>query len=326
MSQQFGVNRQTLYDPRAPFDEIAPEPPPPALDPGVVVRRVGDFVGRRSEQRWMKRMLRHPDTGGVLVHGIGGVGKSSLTASVLHELVAAGDGWLVASVAGETHPDAVLGAIGKRLWSAAMGAGVDEDHPLRRIGVALQQQKIPWEQRLGLLTQEVFPRRRLVFLLDNFEDNLDGSWEAGRARELVNEDLGKLLAAWLAQPGQSRVLVTSRHPFSLPADGHEALGRLHLGPLSVAEARKLVWRLPALDALPPDELQRAYEQVGGHPRALEYLDALLRDGKARFPDVERRLRKGLGVDEESAKNVLQMMEEAAKRKEQEEGPRGDGPG
>jgi len=33
--------------------------------------------------------------------------------------------------------------------------------------------------------------------------------------------------------------------------------------------------------------------LGGHPRTLEYLDALLRGGEARFPDVEARLRRAL---------------------------------
>jgi tetratricopeptide (TPR) repeat protein len=57
--------------------------------------------------------------------------------------------------------------------------------------------------------------------------------------------------------------------------------------------RKLIWRLPGLDALATDELRRAYEEVGGHPRALEYLDALLRGGEARFRDIEQRLKKAL---------------------------------
>jgi tetratricopeptide (TPR) repeat protein len=49
----------------------------------------------------------------------------------------------------------------------------------------------------------------------------------------------------------------------------------------------------ALKALAPDELQRAYEAVGGHPRTLEYLDALLRGGQAKYPEVERHLRQAL---------------------------------
>jgi hypothetical protein len=45
--------------------------------------------------------------------------------------------------------------------------------------------------------------------------------------------------------------------------------------------------------------QRAHALVGGHPRTLEYLDALLRGGTAVFPDVAVRLesaldRRGIG--------------------------------
>jgi hypothetical protein len=67
----------------------------------------------------------------------------------------------------------------------------------------------------------------------------------------------------------------------------------HLGPLSLAETRKLIWRLPALDALPAADQQRAYTYVGGHPRTLEYLDALLRGGNAVFADVADRLEAAL---------------------------------
>src|SRR5262249_17564691 len=60
-----------------------------------------------------------------------------------------------------------------------------------------------------------------------------------------------------------------------------------------ADTRKLIWRLSALDALQPDDLQRAYAMAGGHPRTLEYLDALLRGGEAAFPDVADRLEAAL---------------------------------
>ena len=50
-----------------------------------------------------------------------------------------------------------------------------------------------------------------------------------------------------------------------------------------------MWRLPGLDALPAADRDRAYRNVGGHPRTLEYLDALLRGGQARFDDVALRM-------------------------------------
>jgi hypothetical protein len=50
---------------------------------------------------------------------------------------------------------------------------------------------------------------------------------------------------------------------------------------------------PGLNALPPADQRRAYADVGGHPRALEYLDALLRGDRTPFPNVAERLEAAL---------------------------------
>ena len=52
---------------------------------------------------------------------------------------------------------------------------------------------------------------------------------------------------------------------------------------------KLAWSLPALDQLDEDQLEQVWRLAGGHPRSLEYLDALLAGGTARYPDVTDRL-------------------------------------
>jgi tetratricopeptide (TPR) repeat protein len=273
-----------LYDTAADFEavEVTAEP---RFDWGVVARRIGDMVGRRREQRLLLRALRSEARAGVLVHGIGGVGKSTLVAQVLHRL--AEEGRLLASLYGAIDVDQVFAEVGGRLFDHCLAQGHDERHPLRQVSVLLREPKILWRERLDHLSRHVLGAIPLVFLFDNFEDNLD-------ADRQVKGDLGELLALWLENPGQSRLAFTCRYPFRLPEEMEDdALEALHLGPLSLAETRKLVWRLPGLDALEPPELQRAYEEVGGHPRALEYLDALLRGGAARFPDVERRLKKAL---------------------------------
>lgn len=68
-----------LHDPEGAAEVLA-EPPEPRLADGVVVRRVGDFVGRRRQERLALLAFRDPDLGGVLIHGLGGVGKSTLAA------------------------------------------------------------------------------------------------------------------------------------------------------------------------------------------------------------------------------------------------------
>ena len=52
---------------------------------------------------------------------------------------------------------------------------------------------------------------------------------------------------------------------------------------------KLAWSLPALDRLDEAQLERVWRLAGGHPRSLEYLDALLSVGQARYPDATARL-------------------------------------
>ena len=145
-----------------------------------------------------------------------------------------------------------------------------------------------WADRWRLLAEQILPAVPMTVLLDNFEDNLEQAQD-GSGWQVRDPELAAFLAGWARRPGQGKLLFTCRYPFALPGSAERRLAGLHLGPLSAAETRKLIWRLPGLDALSPDEKNRAYRDVGGHPRTLEYLDALLRGGQARFDDVAERM-------------------------------------
>ncbi|MEU4403526.1 tetratricopeptide repeat protein [Streptosporangium sp. NPDC023963] len=278
-----------LYDVNDGVDTHLRPPKAVSLDPGVVVRAVGDFVGRRAELRTLRAALR--DRPGVLLHGIGGVGKSSLAAELIGTLGT--DAGLVVSHVGRGGPDQILTAVADKLLAAT--ARIDaEGEDLRNVALALRELRYPWQVRLDALAQTLaevtasvtrkIDLPPITLLLDNFEDNLDRT--AGFS--FVDADLPGFLAAWLRA---GKLLVTSRYPFPLPDDAHDLLHVHHLGPLSLAEARKLMWRLPGLDTLTAADRERAWTDVGGHPRTLEYLDALLRGGEARFPDITRRLER-----------------------------------
>ncbi|WP_068894348.1 tetratricopeptide repeat protein [Planomonospora sphaerica] len=278
-----------LYDVAAGVDPHVRPAKAVSLDPGVTVRAVGDFVGRRAELRALRAGFRRRP--GVLLHGIGGVGKSSLAAEILGRL--GPEAGLVVSAVGRTGPDQILAAVADRLLAAALRAGAEAED-LRRTALALREPRYPWPLRLDALAEalaDVPPAlaRRIglppvTLLLDDFEDNLDREADLS----FVDQDLPGFLAAWLRT---GRLLVTSRHPFTLPGGADDLLHVHHLGPLSLAEARKLMWRLPGLDALPSEDRWRAWLGVGGHPRTLEYLDALLRGGRARFSDITRRMER-----------------------------------
>ena len=210
-----------LYDATAPFEDLK-EAPEPTFDPGVVVRRIGDMVGRRREQRLILQALRDADGAGVLIHGIGGVGKSTLAAQILHRL-ADDDGFLLISLKGETDPDRILGAIGARLFSISLAQGEDEKAPLRQLAGVLREPKYPWRDRFEFLAQNLLAQVPVAFLFDNFEDNLQDGAPA--------DELAALLARWLQAPLSSRLVFTCRYPFALPDDAHERLAASWTSPI-----------------------------------------------------------------------------------------------
>uniref|UniRef100_A0AAU3HVT6 Tetratricopeptide repeat protein n=1 Tax=Streptomyces sp. NBC_01393 TaxID=2903851 RepID=A0AAU3HVT6_9ACTN len=272
--------------------ERLPDTPETVLEQGMVVRKVGEFVGRRAELRQLLAALRDPQRAGVLVHGIGGVGKSTLAAELLHHYGTMDR--LVVPVAATTAltVDAVLETVRLSLTSHCTATGLPETNALRQVVVALADARAPWRERWELVRQVVLPRLAALMIVDNAEDLLTPT-PTGQGWELADAELAELLAAWMVASPRTRLLITSRHPFAVPKRLHRRLTTHHLGPLSLAETRKLIWRLPGLDALTPAEQQRAYTDVGGHPRALEYLDALLCGGQARFPDIAERMEAAL---------------------------------
>ncbi|MGH3934224.1 MAG: AAA family ATPase, partial [Pseudonocardiaceae bacterium] len=263
--------------------QVRPETAP-AL--GGMIRRVGDFVGRRGELRSLLRDLRGGQRG-VVLHGIGGIGKSSLAAQLVDQLDA--QAGLVVPIVGHTRVDLILEEIRQRLHAHCLRTGRDEMHPHRQLVAALIDATPPWEQRLALVRDVVLAELPILLVLDNAEDNLTAQ---GAAHEFGDRELAEFVAAWVTLD-RTRLLVTSRHPFPLPHRAHRRLASHHLGPLSVAETRKMIWRSPALDALTGPQRHRAYTDLGGHPRSLEYLDALLAGGQARFDDVADRLEAAL---------------------------------
>lgn len=273
------------YGPKEELKEVSE-----AIFPDGVVHRRKGFVGRRREERLARKALLDHHRAGVLFHGLGGVGKSTLAAELLARLR---EDHLILSIYQKASTDLWLDAIGTQLFQFAMSSGLPEDDPLRKVSNFLRRSDESWEDRFDLLANKVLPNRSLLVLVDNFEDYLV---ECGKAWEVEDSHLAELLTRWVRRPGRSRILITSRHPFQLPKSAEKRLQRFHLGPLSYAETRKLFWRLPQLDALNLRQQMQAYAVVGGHPRTLEYLDALLSGGRARFQDVAEKLRDELQKD------------------------------
>ncbi|MGV1005310.1 MAG: CHAT domain-containing protein, partial [Candidatus Nanopelagicales bacterium] len=288
----------TVLDPTAPPGPVI-EQPAQRTFAGLLARDPGQFVGRRFEQRMLPAVLSGGSVSGtnyhgVLLRGIGGIGKTTLAAEAVRRTIERQPRRLVATVTGQVSVDDVLAAVIAPLRRHLMMARQTSSVAWQAVEMA-GRLDLRWDERWGLLREHVLDTLPVLVVLDNFEDNLTDPASADQPREVRDPALAELLAEWSGSPGASRLLITCRYPFTLPNQAQQHLLSRPVGPLSQAETHKLIWALPALDALDDQEVDRIWRAVGGHPRTLEYVDALLGRGHARFTDITMRLEAQLQV-------------------------------
>ena len=252
---------------------------------GLAAREDWYFVGRRREQRRWPADLTGSPLSGIVIYGIGGTGKTTLAAELTIRIRDRKPDWILVTLTGPLTLESLLGAVISTIRRELLISSQDTA-AIRALDVA-GRADLGWQDRLAILRGHVLDHVPVLLLLDNFEDNLRPAGEAGYA--VGDQVLAGLLAAWAADPGQSRLLVTCRYRFALPGGAEQTLSFRQLGALSRAETMKLAWSLPALDKLDEAQLEQVWRLAGGHPRSLEYLDALLFGGTARYPDVSDRL-------------------------------------
>src|SRR5450755_1764721 len=248
--------------------------PPPSLSLPI----------RSAERRRWSAELTSPAVAGLVLHGVGGIGKSALAAQIAERIGRLEPDRVTTVLTGEVTADTFLAgaaaALRRHPRAAARGGSTAE------AVAAADRAELPWAQRLALLRGHVLDQLPLLLVLDNFDDNL--SLEAGTCT-VRDPSLVELLASWARPPHRGRLLITCRHRFAVPGAAASRLGFRHLGPLSRSGAIELAMSLPALGLLGEQELDRTWRLLSGHPRAMEYLDALLLSRDVRFPAVADRL-------------------------------------
>jgi hypothetical protein len=243
---------------------------------------------RSAERRHWSEDLVNSGTAGLVLHGTGGIGKSTLAAEITARVGRLEPGLMTAVIDGEVSADGFLAAVAAAVRRHPMAAAWDGKQA-EAVETAARTGR-PWADRLALLREHVLHPMAVLIVLDDFDDNLAA--ESGRWT-VRDPALASLLADWASTPQTGRLLITCRHPFTLPGAARRTLGLRQVGPLSRSSAAGLARSLPALRLLDDQDLDRVWRMLGGHPHAMGYLDALLSTGDVHFPDVAHRLAAAL---------------------------------
>ncbi|MCC5662576.1 tetratricopeptide repeat protein [Nostoc sp. CHAB 5784] len=254
--------------------DIPPSAPEPAyeqfLDPDtqqVRVAKPSEFVGRR---RTLQRCLKAIRTSlGVLIHGLGGVGKSTVTARLLERMV----GYHRLVNFRQLDEDKLLKTLAEQCTSER--------------GHEILNGKLPLMQRLtkffteGLNTKE----QRFAFVLDDFEANLELRNGVYVLQPQVVDVLLALLKAIQNSQLPHKVIITCRYNFTLSELNHR-LYREPLGALGGADLIKKYNRLNSFNGswqFQPELPERAKKAADGNPRLLEWLDKILQNSQNPTP-------------------------------------------
>jgi hypothetical protein len=186
---------------------------------------------RSAERRRWSADLTGPGVTALVLHGVGGIGKSTLATQI-------------ASRVARLAPERVVTVVSGEVSAASLAAE---------------------------------PAETDLVVLDNFDDNL--TCERG-VPAIRDPALAALLAGWTG-----KLLITCASTFA--ADRERFVFR-HVGPLTRSGAAELALSLPALRLVAEPQRDLAWRLTIGHPRSMEYLDALLALG-VRFDDLAGQL-------------------------------------
>jgi len=254
---------------------------PDVAPSGKEVRELalGELIGRRDQLRRTLRILRGDPSvahlganSGVVLTGIGGIGKTALAGRVIARLRADTPPWAIVVHVGRWSPASLLSEVAALL-------------PAEQREALLAA---PGEQQLALVYQ-VLRTQRLLLVFDDFEQNL-----AVGGGEFLDPGFAEIFANLCAAATTGRLLVTCRYPLPAELD----LVEVPVPPLSRAELGRLLLRLPALAGLTGEDRRTIVDTIGGHPRLIEFADALMRGhgGRGRLASVAKRLRELAGSD------------------------------
>ncbi len=258
------------------------DPARPAVGQDAILRDVRDlgglmlpriFVGRRKELRDLRRALRTHTP--IYVRGIGGVGKTTLTAKLLQRPGVELDGNPLVIRCNElTQPVDALNKIAS-FWRAQ-----GKTNHAEAAALLLASNLDPADRARQAL--QMLAAQRYVIVFDNLESWFDQSTISNPQSTILDPVMRDILRGFLsAYDVRTTLMFTGRYRWA----GIEALPPqnrvdIHLPGLTMRQAILLMNALPRLKLAPLSDQLAAYQRVGGHPKTIELLDGWLGTGRS----------------------------------------------
>ena len=236
-------------------------------DSNVKVLKEG-FVGRRRElQQSLITLKTNLEKVGVLLLGMGGLGKSCLAGKICERFAQ----HILVIIHGKFQSTTLQQALKDAFIKANDQKGIE-----------ILNEKMDMADKLANLCSNSFKINNYLILLDDFEQNLEGA-ETGQPQYLLCEAaaLLKNLLYYLPYSEKStRLIITCRYSFSLTFRNmdlmKERLEWISLTAFGESEQKKKVRMLPNIYNYQVKELTSTLIAAGyGNPRLMELLDMLV---------------------------------------------------
>jgi CHAT domain-containing protein len=222
-----------------------------------------EFVGRRRILQNALKAFKQSGKLGVMVHGLGGVGKSTVAARLLERL-----------------PEYQPIVISQGLDEARLERKISKQCVSER-GLAILNGELPFMQRMSAFLAQGLntPDQRFIFVLDDFEANLEPRGEEQVIKTDSVNIINGLLEALYQCKTPHQILITSRYDVRFAVLDNR-IERIPLAALRGADLQKKYDRLEGFrkDGDRDETIQeKAKEIADGNPRLLEWLNKILLD-------------------------------------------------
>jgi tetratricopeptide (TPR) repeat protein len=240
------------------IEQLAKPESPGILKAGNPSKSLAYWQGRTAEIANLKQWLNNPNIPLIGIEGIGGIGKSMLSAYI--------------------YEDETIAGFTKRFWADVSSGAIFTDvatQVLQDFGFRVPEQETQLVQALVKCLQS----DEYLLIIDNLESLLrtDGIWGSQFYEEFFT--------TWVECGGKSKVIVTTRERPELP----KRWEWLPLSGLKIEDGIKLLTALGI-----QGNLEEFVKLVDGYPLLLRFVADLLKEEYPQHPHLKRLESLGLG--------------------------------